>query len=123
MFLHRCIHINIVGNNGHQVAFKNCSPQKLCITIIDAKTIDDAEDLDLVMPMYYFLEYSWNYSNTTGSLQLYSTDEATNFNDDIGNIKNFKYFKYKTKSLGDTVADGNNGILKDSNRCTIKLSK
>ena len=31
-------------------------------------TIDDAEDLDLVMPMYNLIEYSSNYSETTGSL-------------------------------------------------------
>ena len=35
---------------------------------IDGAAIDDAEDYDLVMPMYNFIEYSWNYSDTTGSL-------------------------------------------------------
>ena len=37
-------------------------------------TIDDAEDLDLVMPMmpmYNLIEYSSNYSETTGSLWFY----------------------------------------------------
>ena len=87
--------INTIGDNGHQVAFKNCAPQKLCITIIHGKTIDVAEDLDLVMPMYNFLEYSSNYSNTAGSFQLCSRDEATNFSNDIGNTKNFEYFKHK----------------------------
>ena len=33
----------------------------MCITTIDGTTIDDAEDLDLVMPMYNLLEYSSNY--------------------------------------------------------------
>ena len=33
-----------------------------CITKIDGTAIDDAEDLDLVMPMYNLLEYSSNYS-------------------------------------------------------------
>ena len=32
------------------------------------KTIDDPEDLDLVMPMNNLTEYSSNYSETTGSL-------------------------------------------------------
>ena len=35
-----------------QVAFKNCAPFTNCITKIDGTVIDDAEDLDLIMPMY-----------------------------------------------------------------------
>ena len=51
-----------------QVAFKNCAPFTNCITQIDGTTIDDAEDLDLVMPMYDLIEHSSNYCETTGSL-------------------------------------------------------
>ena len=47
--------------------------------------------------MYNLIEYSSNYSKTTGSSWFYSKDEAANFNADIGNDNNFKYFKYKTK--------------------------
>ena len=43
---------------------------------------------------------------------FYSKDEATNFNADIEDINNFKYFKYNTRLLGNTEAYGNNGILK-----------
>ena len=49
--------------------------------------------LDLVMPMYNLIEYSSNYSETTGSLWFYFKDEATNFNADITNTNNFKSFK------------------------------
>ena len=35
-----------------QVAFKNCASFTNCITKIDGTVIDDAEDLDLIMPMY-----------------------------------------------------------------------
>ena len=35
-----------------QVSFKNCAPFTKCITKVDGTTIDDAEDLDLAMPMY-----------------------------------------------------------------------
>ena len=63
-----------------------------CITKIDETTIDDAENLDLVMPVYNLIEYSSNYSETTGSLWFYSKDEATNFNADIANDSNFKPF-------------------------------
>ena len=46
----------------------------------DGTTIDDAENLDLVMLMYNLLEYSLNDSDITGKLWFYSRDEATNFN-------------------------------------------
>ena len=104
--------ISIVEDNGHGVAFKSCATFTKCITKIDGKTIDDAEDLDLVMPMYNLLEYSSNYSNTTASLRFYF--RANNFKDDIGNTNNFKPFEYKAISLGGTVVDGNNGILRDT---------
>ena len=48
--------------------------------------MDDVEDLDLVMVMYNLIEYSSNYSETIGSLWLYSKDGATNFNANISNI-------------------------------------
>ena len=51
-----------------QVAFKNCAPFVKCITKIDGTKISDSEDLDLVIPMYNLMEYSSNYSETTGSL-------------------------------------------------------
>ena len=53
--------ITVLAAPATQVAFK-------CITKIDEATIDDAEDLDLVMPMYNLIEYSSNHSATTGSL-------------------------------------------------------
>ena len=39
------------------------------------------------MPKYNLIEYSLNYSGTTGSLWFYSKDEATNFNN-IENLDN-----------------------------------
>ena len=43
--------ITIVRHQPTQLAFKNCAPCAKCITKINEKTIDDAENLDLVMPM------------------------------------------------------------------------
>ena len=51
-----------------QVAFKNCAPFTSWIIQIDETIIDDAESLDMVMPMYNLVECSSNYSETTGSL-------------------------------------------------------
>ena len=101
-----------------QVAFKNCAPFTKCITKTDGTTIDDAENLDLVMPMYNLIEYSSDYSETTGSLWSYSKDEATGFNADIANTDHFKSFKYKAKLLENTAAqpapNAANGILKNA---------
>ena len=85
-----------------QVSFKNCAPFPKCITKVDGTTIDNAEDFDLVMPMYHLIEYSSNYSETTGSLRFYSKDEGTNFNVNIANLNNFKFFKYHAKLLGNS---------------------
>ena len=46
----------------------NNAPFRSCISKINSTLIDNAEDLDIVMPMYNLLEYSQNYSMTSGSL-------------------------------------------------------
>ena len=101
-------------NTSTQVAFKNCASFFKCITKIDVTKVDDAEDLDLVMSMYNLAEYSSNYSETTESLWFYSKDEATNFNADIANNNNFKFFEYKAKSLEINKADGAFEILRNT---------
>ena len=63
--------------------------------------------------MYNLLEYSLNFSETTGKLRFYSKDEGTNFNADIANDNTFKSFEYKAKLLGNTVANRANGILRN----------
>ena len=98
-----------------QVAFKNFSRFTKWFTKFDGTKLDDAEDLDLVMPIYNLIKYSSNYSETTGSLCFYWKDEATNFNTDVSNTDNFKSLKYKAKLLGNTFAQPGantaNGIL------------
>ena len=100
------------------MAFKNCVSFINCITKIGGTTIDDAEDLDLVMSMKNLIEYSSNFSETTESLWFYSKNEETKFNATIAN-NSFKSFECKTKLLGNAEADGANEILKNA---TIGLS-
>ena len=50
------------------VAFKNCAPFTNCVSEINNTQIDNAKDIDIVMPMYNLIEYSDNYSKTSGSL-------------------------------------------------------
>ena len=73
------------------VAFKNNVPFISCISKINGIKIDNAEDLDVVMPMYNLLKYSKNYEKTTGSLWNYYRDEP---NDPLST--NSESFKYKT---------------------------
>ena len=58
------------------------------------------------MPMYNLIEYSDNYSFTSGSLWKFKRDEI------IGNINltnnNLSYFKYKSSLIGNNDADGAN---------------
>ena len=53
------------GNDADtKVAFKNCASFKKCKTHINDEHVDDANDLDIVMPMYNLIECSDNYSDT-----------------------------------------------------------
>ena len=52
------------------VAFKNNAPFINCISKINGIKIDNAEDLDVVMPMYKLLEYSKNYKNNRKFVEL-----------------------------------------------------
>ena len=55
---------NNANNNSFdrkKLVFKNNAPFINCISKINDIKIDNAEDLDVVMPMYNLLEYSKNY--------------------------------------------------------------
>ena len=88
--------------------FKNNTPFRSCISKINNTILDNAEYLDIVMPMYNLLEYSENYSVTSGSLWNYYRDEVSDaaneiiVNHRINNNKTTtsKYFQYKTKIVG-----------------------
>ena len=73
-----------VNNTNKKVIFKNCAPFTNCISKINNIQIDNATDIDIVMPMYILIEYSTNYSKTSGSLWQYCIDIPTvNNNGDI----------------------------------------
>ena len=56
------------NNTGKKVVFKNCAPFTDCISKINNTQVDNAEDIDIVMPMYNLIEYSDYYSITSESL-------------------------------------------------------
>ena len=88
------------------VIFKNCAPFTKCISKINDAEIDNAQDIDIVMPMYNLIEYSDNYSKTSGSLWQYYKDEPND------NLANSESFKSKVKITGNTPADGSTKNVK-----------
>ena len=56
------------NNTNKKVIFKNCAPFTNCISKINNTEIDNAEYIDIVMPMYELIECSDSYSKTSGSL-------------------------------------------------------
>ena len=91
-----------INNDGHNkpFVFKNNAPFISCILKINSVLIDNAEDLDFVMPMYNLIEYKKNYRKTTGSLWNYYRDEPDN-----DEIRDSKSFKYRTSITGNTHND------------------
>ena len=61
-----------------KVIFKNCAPFINSIREINNTKIDNAKDLIVLMPMYNLIEYSNNYSKTSGSLWQYYRDKPNN---------------------------------------------
>ena len=83
------------------VTFKNYAPFIKCISRINNTEIDNAQDIDILMPMYKLIEYSDNYSKTSGSLWQYYKDDPND------NLANSESFKYKVKITGKTPTEDN----------------
>ena len=98
------------NNTNKKVILKNCVQFTSSISRINNTQVD-AQHIDVVMPMYNIIEYSDNYSKTSGILWQYCIDEPalanngdiTDFNE--GNIDtNLLKIKEKiTGQIGDNV--------------------
>ena len=111
------------GNDANQynrkVSLKNSAPFFNCILKINNQLIEDAQDLDIIMPMYNLLNYSKNFRKTTGSFWNYYLDMPKSGHDNNANlrqriiypIKDSESFDYKTKLIGNVpgVADPADG--------------
>ena len=94
---------NIVAtpnNDATQVAFKNCAPFKDCRTEINDTFVDYVDFINITMPMYNLIEYSDNYSDTSGSLWGFKRDEIVNA--DVTNDDHAPSFKYRASIIGNT---------------------
>ena len=57
-----------VNNTNRNVIFKNCAPFANCITEANNTQVDDAQDIDTVMPMYNLIKHSDAYWKISGNL-------------------------------------------------------
>ena len=104
---------NDANKRNKELTFKNNSPFRSCISEINNTLTDNVEDFD----MYKLLEYSENYSMTSGNLWNYYRDEinySANQNNDANNDRTNnnktttrKSFDYKTKIIGSTSDNDN----------------
>ena len=90
-------------------AFKNNVLLINCISKTNGVKIDNAEDLDVAMPIYNSLVYSKNYRKATRSLWKYYRDEPSN-----PLSSDSESFKYKTSIVGKTPED--NDLLTNTKR-------
>ena len=105
------------------VAFKSSAPFTNSISKINGVKTDNAEYLDVVMPLYNLLKYSKNYRKATGSLWNYYRDEPS---DPLAS--NSESSKYKTGITGNTynVGAGESGYDENKvgkNETVVPLKK
>ena len=98
------------NNTNKKVIFKNCASFTECISRINNTQVDDAKCIDIIMSMHNLIEYSDNYSKTSGSLWQYCKDIlAVNDNGDIvyfNGANATDSFNFKTKIKAQTDDDG-----------------
>ena len=97
--------IRSTPNADIQVIFKNCAPFEKFKTEINETFIDEADFINITMPMYNQIKYSDNYSDASVSLWQFKRDEIIN-NADVTNDNKAPSFKYKASITGDTGNDG-----------------
>ena len=105
-----------------KLVFKNSAPFLNCISKINGIKIDNAEDLDVVKPMYNLLEYSKNYRKTTGGLWNYYRDEPNSDTDDNKikhSIIDSKSFDYKANFMENGVT--HNNLTKNNIEIVVSL--
>ena len=102
---------NITVNNtaAAVAAAKICAPFTSSRSKINNTQIENAQYIDIVMPTYNLMEYSDNYSKTSGSLWQYCKEipavnnEGTTVDFNAANATDS--LNFKTKKTGQTVAN------------------
>ena len=114
---------NIANNNAFvekKLVSKNNTPFIDCIAKINGIKIDNAEDLDVIMPMYNLLEYGKNYRKATGSLWNYYRDDiSVGANNITHSILNSECFDYKANFMENGMT--NNNLTKNNVKVIFPL--
>ena len=87
------------GDANTRVAFKSSAQFTKCITDLNDEHVNGADNLDIIIPMYNLIEYSHNYSDTSGCLWQFKRDESPVTdagNPDNVSVDNSTSFKYKS---------------------------
>ena len=98
-----------------RVILKNCVRFTNWINRINNTQVDDAHDIDLVMPMYKLIEYSDNYSKTSRILWHYCKDQLA-----VDNNGAIVYF-IVANSLTDSFKIKEKLTTQTSDNCTKML--
>ena len=101
-------------NNRKNTIIENCAPFTDCINEINNTRIDNAKDIDIVIPIYNLMEYGDNYSKTFSLWQGYRDESFLEDNGAIADLPADNYncalFKFKTKVAGRTGNDGKKDV-------------
>ena len=93
--------IAVVGaDDNTKVAIKNRAPFRKCKTEAN-DTYDEAEHINIAMPMYNLIKYNDNYSDTSGSLWQFKRDETEETVDAEHIPNSYSSFKYKSSLITD----------------------
>ena len=117
--------IAIAASNNTDVTFKNCVAFSTWKTEINDVFVDEANHIYIAILMYNLIEYSDNYSGTSGSFWQFQRDEVPANNADLS-VDNSESFKYKAAlvwKMADAVNNTNSSVKKHKNWCSIKVSK
>ena len=98
-----------------RVAFKDCAPFTKCITHTNDEDVDNADSLDIIMSMYNLMEYSDNYSGTSGSLWQFKRAEHKMNNGNPANVitADSSSFKYKSSLIKESTVVNNNRVFEN----------
>ena len=87
------------GNDANQynrkVSLKNFTPFFNYTLKVNSQLIEDAQDLDIAMPIYNLLYYSKNFRKTTGSFWNYYPDMPNSGYDDEDNERERIFYSIK----------------------------
>ena len=93
---HRTITVENTGtvaalnNRNKKVIFKNYTPFTECISETNNKEIDQDKNIDILMPIYNLMEYSFSYSKIFGSLwQCYRDEPFIGDNGNVTDVSNY----------------------------------